>query len=589
MAFELLGISADGHARWSRPRTARRGRSAEDCGRLVMELLERGPAAERRSSRASRSRTRSPRRGHRRLHQRRAAPAGRRPRGRRAARRSTTSTASARRTPLLADLKPGGRYVATDLYRAGGVPPSSPSGCMEAGLLHEDALTVTGRTIGEEADAAEEPEGQEVIRPLDSPIKPNRRPRDPARQPRARGLRGEARRPRPRRAPRPGARVRVARRTRSPPSRRARSRPGDVVVIRNEGPTGGPGMREMLARHRRARGRGARRLGRAAHRRPLLRRHPRPHGRPRGPRGAARRPDRRGARRRHRSCSTSPNRELRPRADRRRDRRARRGLRARPRRATRAACSASTRSYVGSAVRGRAHGSSSAAWRPQRRRRCSRPLSLRRAPLLDEELHQHVVERLRPLDHRHVAGVLEHAPCARRGISALVLVGVAAAARACRPSPHTISVGQRDLGQPVAEVVVEDRAQRVREARAVPAPLAAALVGEVGRAAGAGWRSHERRARGGAGRAAGRALAGARGARTRRAPRRRGRQVRIGPRRRSVRRDAGGGHEHQPLDPLRELDRHLGRDEAAHRVARRARPRRGRARRTARPPRGRSR
>ena len=69
-----------------------------------------------------------------------------------------------RATPLLADLKPGGRFVATDLYRAGGVPLIL-NRLAEAGLLHADALTVTGRTIGEEAAAAVEADGQEVVRP----------------------------------------------------------------------------------------------------------------------------------------------------------------------------------------------------------------------------------------------------------------------------------------------------------------------------------------------------------------------------------------------------------------------------------------
>ena len=58
-------------------------------------------------------------------------------------------------------------------------------------MLHRDAITVTGRTIGEEADAAEETEGQEVVRPLDDPLKETGRPGDPARQPRPRGLRGQ--------------------------------------------------------------------------------------------------------------------------------------------------------------------------------------------------------------------------------------------------------------------------------------------------------------------------------------------------------------------------------------------------------------
>ncbi len=149
-----------------------------------------------------------------------------------------------RRTPLLADLKPGGRFVATDLYRAGGVPLILKR-LDEAGVLHPDALTVTGRTIGEEAQAAQEAEGQEVVRPLSDPLKPE-------------GglaiLRGNL-------APE-GAVVKLAgteRTGQTGPARvfeseeecfRAvkdqRIEPGDVVVIRNEGPAGGPGMREML-------------------------------------------------------------------------------------------------------------------------------------------------------------------------------------------------------------------------------------------------------------------------------------------------------------------------------------------------------
>src|SRR5262245_19698805 len=75
-----------------------------------------------------------------------------------------------RATPLLADLKPGGRFVATDLYAAGGVPVLL-SRLAEAGTLHADALTVTGQTIGEVAAAATEAPGQEVVRPLDDPLK----------------------------------------------------------------------------------------------------------------------------------------------------------------------------------------------------------------------------------------------------------------------------------------------------------------------------------------------------------------------------------------------------------------------------------
>jgi len=149
-----------------------------------------------------------------------------------------------RATPLLADLKPGGRFVATDLYAAGGVPLIMQR-LSEAGLLHEDAITVSGRTIGEEAAAAEEAEGQEVVRPLDDPLKPE-------------GglaiLRGNL-------APE-GAVVKLAgteRKKQVGPARVFESeeecfravkqrgiRAGDIVVIRNEGPAGGPGMREML-------------------------------------------------------------------------------------------------------------------------------------------------------------------------------------------------------------------------------------------------------------------------------------------------------------------------------------------------------
>jgi dihydroxy-acid dehydratase len=149
-----------------------------------------------------------------------------------------------RRTPLLADLKPGGRFVATDLYAAGGVPLILKR-LDDAGLLHGDALTVSGRTIGEVAAAAEESEGQDVVRPLSDPLK---------REGGFAVLRGNL-------APE-GSVVKLAgteRLQQAGPARvfeseedafaavRERSiEPGDIVVIRNEGPSGGPGMREML-------------------------------------------------------------------------------------------------------------------------------------------------------------------------------------------------------------------------------------------------------------------------------------------------------------------------------------------------------
>ena len=149
------------------------------------------------------------------------------------------------KTPLLADLKPGGRFVASDLYRAGGIQLIARR-LLEAGLIHADAMTVTGKTIGEEARKAGETPGQEVVRPLSNPLKPT-------------GglviLKGNL-------APE-GCVVKVAgheRMTHRGPARvfdreedafqavqRQEIEVNDVVVIRYEGPKGGPGMREMLA------------------------------------------------------------------------------------------------------------------------------------------------------------------------------------------------------------------------------------------------------------------------------------------------------------------------------------------------------
>ena len=167
----------------------------------------------------------------------------------------------------------------------------------EAGLLHADALTVTGRTIGEEAAAARGGPGQEVVRPLADPLKPE-------------GglaiLRGNL-------APE-GAVVKLAgteRTGQTGPARVFESEeecfravkdqaiePGDVVVIRNEGPAGGPGMREMLQVTAAIVGEG---LGEEV---ALLTdgrfsgRHPRADGRPRRPRGGQGRADRGASRRR---------------------------------------------------------------------------------------------------------------------------------------------------------------------------------------------------------------------------------------------------------------------------------------------------
>jgi dihydroxy-acid dehydratase len=241
-AFEVLGISAMGSGMVP-AEDGKKGQVAEDCGRLVMELLEK-------DLRPSAIITREA------LENSIACVA--------ATGGSTNAVLHlmavaneagvelsiddfdriSTQTPLLADLKPGGRFVATDLYRAGGMRVVTKR-LLDAGLLHADAMTVSGRTIGEEAALAEEPDGQEVIRALADPISET-------------GglaiLRGNL-------AP-DGCVVKLAgytRRSHKGPARVFESeeeafqavskreiKSGDVVVIRNEGPAGGPGMREML-------------------------------------------------------------------------------------------------------------------------------------------------------------------------------------------------------------------------------------------------------------------------------------------------------------------------------------------------------
>jgi dihydroxy-acid dehydratase len=148
------------------------------------------------------------------------------------------------RTPLIADLKPGGRFVANDLYKAGGIQLVAKR-LLDAGLIHADPLTVTGKSIGEAAQAVTETAGQQVVRPVANPLKPT-------------GglviLKGNL-------APQ-GCVVKVAgheRMIHRGPARvfdreedafqavqRGQIQPNDVLVIRYEGPKGGPGMREML-------------------------------------------------------------------------------------------------------------------------------------------------------------------------------------------------------------------------------------------------------------------------------------------------------------------------------------------------------
>jgi dihydroxy-acid dehydratase len=149
------------------------------------------------------------------------------------------------RTPLLCDLKPGGQYVAPDLYEAGGVPLVLKR-LRDAGQLHADAQTVTGQTVGEIAEAATETVGQRVVRGLDDPIKSsgglailrgNLAPEGCVVK-----LAGHERT-----LHRGPARVFEGEEAAMDAVREQSILAGDVVVIRNEGPAGGPGMREMLA------------------------------------------------------------------------------------------------------------------------------------------------------------------------------------------------------------------------------------------------------------------------------------------------------------------------------------------------------
>jgi dihydroxy-acid dehydratase len=243
MAFEVLGISPAGTAMVP-AEDGRKREVAKECGELVMDVLRRGQRPSDVITKAA-------------LENAIAAVA--------CSGGSTNGVlhllavaremgvelnidefdAISKKTPLLCDLQPGGKYVATDLYAAGGVPVVLKR-LKEAGVLNEDAATVTGATIGEAADAAEESDGQQVVRPLSDPLK-------------ASGgfaiLRGNV-------APE-GCVVKLAGHERllhSGPARVFEGEEaamkavlakeiaeGDVVVIRGEGPAGGPGMREMLA------------------------------------------------------------------------------------------------------------------------------------------------------------------------------------------------------------------------------------------------------------------------------------------------------------------------------------------------------
>lgn len=148
------------------------------------------------------------------------------------------------RTPLLCDLKPAGKYTAVDVDRSGGIPVIAQR-LVEGGYVHKNAMTVTGRTFAQEAAEAKETPGQDVIRPVSAPIK------------KSGGLvilQGSL-------APE-GAVIKITgidKKLHKGPARvfdreedamgavtRNEIKPNDVIVIRYEGPKGGPGMREML-------------------------------------------------------------------------------------------------------------------------------------------------------------------------------------------------------------------------------------------------------------------------------------------------------------------------------------------------------
>ena len=149
------------------------------------------------------------------------------------------------RTPLLADLKPAGRYVAADLDKAGGIPVIAKR-LLEAKCADGSTLTVTGKTLAEEANAAKETPGQPVIAPLDRPLKKtgglvilhgNLAPEGGVAK-----ISGHERL-----SHRGPARVFESEEDAMSAVTSKKIQAGDVVVIRNEGPKGGPGMREMLS------------------------------------------------------------------------------------------------------------------------------------------------------------------------------------------------------------------------------------------------------------------------------------------------------------------------------------------------------
>jgi dihydroxy-acid dehydratase len=151
-----------------------------------------------------------------------------------------------RRSPVLADLRPSGRYLMSELIAIGGIQPLMKM-LLEGGLLHGECLTVTGRTLAQNLEKVSMyMSGQDIVRPLSAPLKKdshlvvlygNLAPEGAVAK--VTGKEGERFSGR--------ARVFEGEERATAAILAGRVRPGDVIVIRNEGPRGGPGMREMLA------------------------------------------------------------------------------------------------------------------------------------------------------------------------------------------------------------------------------------------------------------------------------------------------------------------------------------------------------
>ena len=441
MAFEALGISPAGSAMVP----------AEDGRKLEVAVQLRRTGDGRAAPRAAperdhhqagaRERDRGGR-DERRLDQRRAAPAGGRARNGRAAgdrrvRRDLRAHAAAvrpaarravRRDRALRGRRRAARAHAPAARRASCTPTRrrSPAG--------RSASTPPRRS---------ETDGQRVVRPLE---------RTDQSRPAASRSCAATSRPTAASSSSPGTSAAstsgrracsTARRRRWRPCSRSEIKAGDVVVIRDEGPAGGPGMREMLSVTAAIVGEG---LGETVALITDGRFSGATHGFMVGPHragGRPRRPDRR-ARRRRRDHDRRRRAPLDVALSRRGDRRARERLQP-------------------AAARRRARRRGDPEVRQARRQRRRGRVSALSAALLGEELFQQRVERRRALEHRHVAGVLEDRPCASSG-SARSKTSASRTVISRSLSPHTISVGQAISRQALADVVVEDRLQRLDEA-----------------------------------------------------------------------------------------------------------------------------